>query len=105
VRDTFGRGVVLTGIRIGGARAVLLACDCGPDVLYAARVTDLVSGRVVSCGHCRHPERMAGRAARRDEAARRAAEAVAENAAREAAGAVLAAHGFRVTRAIQLERL
>ena len=117
VRDVFGHGVVVVAdIRINGARACLLACDCGPDVLYAARVLDLVNGRVVSCGHCAFERRLekaaqtaeraaacaarkmeaAGRAAVRAEDRARRAAVRAEDRARRAAVRAVAKHGFEV---------
>jgi len=56
----FGRGVVIRETRVPrgdrrgniGARAALLACDCGGGD-YVARLADLIHARVVSCG-CGH---------------------------------------------------
>ena len=49
---------ISTGSKGASQRACLLICDCAPDVLYPARVLDLVTGKVRSCGSCRWERRL-----------------------------------------------
>ncbi len=91
--------------RAARARASAPACSsviAPPDVLYPARVLDLVSGKVRSCGSCRWErrlEKLAEPARRRERAAVAAAcvsERRAEDQARREMTEVAARHGFNL---------